>query len=79
MKTPSVCSRVLTFPSSPPTNGLPLLPSFYDDHLGPPSNVFEDPKRVNFTEFDPDAYDAPFGIQPGELCAIFILFIRHDD
>ena len=62
----------LDAPPALPTD--PSLPSFQDDHLGPPSTTFEGFDRVNFVNFDLDAYSTSFGVQPDDLYAIFSLF-----
>jgi len=62
-----------------PLEGLPtlptnhLLPSFDDDHLGPPSASPPDAERVNFVDFTSDVCPMPFGFQPGDLYATFSL------
>ena len=50
-----------------------LLPSFDDEHLGPPSAPSEDADRANFLNFTYDACTMPFTAQPDDPYATFSL------
>ena len=59
-----------------------LLPSFEDDHLGPPPTQSGDGERVNFLDFAANICDLSFGARPEDMYAIFPLFdvpIDHHD
>jgi len=49
------------------------LPSFDDDHFGPPSAAAGDVERVSFADFTLNTYAIPFGNQPVDLYATFSL------
>ena len=60
------------FEGSPAPPTAYLLPSFDDDHLGPPA-ASEDVEHVGFGAFPLDACATPFGTQPDDLYATFSL------
>ena len=49
------------------------LPSFDDDHFGPPSAAAGDVERVSFADFTLNTYAIPFDNQPVDLYATFSL------
>ena len=53
-----------------------LLPSFEDDHLGPPPATSGDAEPVNLMDFVVNGYNVPFSIQPEDLYAGFSLSHR---
>ena len=58
-----------------------LLPSFEDDHLGPPPTQSGDGERVNFFDFAANICDSSFGARQ-DMYAIFPSFdvpINHND
>jgi hypothetical protein len=60
-----------------PVEAPPALPTHCllpYDHLGPPSPSSGDVERVDFSDFAPNAYNMPFGVQPDDLYAIFPLY-----
>ena len=69
--TPRLFERAATPVEAPPALPTDYLLPFDDDHLGPPPPSFGDVERVDFSDFAPNAYNMPFGVQPDDLYAIF--------
>ena len=63
-----------TFDCPPAFPAEHLLPSFEDDHLGPPPATSE---PVNSMDFTIDGYNVSFSIQPGDPCVLFSLYQSH--
>ena len=51
-----------------------LLPSFEDDHLGPPPATSDGAEPVRSMDFPVSGYNVPFSVQPGDLYAVFSLY-----
>ena len=66
-------SAAIPFEDSPALPTEYLLPSFDDDHLGPPSASSGDYERVDSVGFTLDACTMPFGNQSDDLYVAFFL------
>jgi hypothetical protein len=64
-------TTTLDCPPASPTDH--LLPSFEDDHLGPPPATSDVVEHVSLLDFTANGYNVPFNIQPEDLYAVFSL------